>query len=309
MNKIMKNTSLLYHNSAGYTFWLLFMAKLLNKPIHFADGTKKIQVPNGKGGTQDLAVASPKVGTINMQEHYQKSFKSIAEANGIETINGTPDKVLTFVTPEERKLVDWNEALNSNVSLTLPSMNKIFTDKKELESFQEQLKKLGKNPYGLVSQKLKTDDPKLSQEQKSIGWDFVSKIQDVSKNWVLLQHFAKNELKLVNDKAKKYNTKIFDHKNTANVLGWRGIDFAKQAYVMKELNILLNIASTTSWMGLTMFPNMPQVIYYAKKDSNKIWEDIGKARKNILTIPFDQNSDLNIIAQQTREFTQKQLSR
>ncbi|MBN1783969.1 MAG: hypothetical protein JW812_03305 [Alphaproteobacteria bacterium] len=281
-------------------FPLLQYLAATKQPLYITDGTEDIFVLGAKG-PQKFSDVEPKIKTANLEEDYNLKFKSLAEENDIEVVCANPPAGLgwTFATLEEREQVNWVELFKN--PLKLPSIETLFLNEEEAKVFTLELENF-RSSFITVSEKLDTDDAVLTAEEKSIGWGFFDLVKGLSDKWVLGQHFSKTDSEGVLTIAEKYGVQVFDKRDASGLLGWRGIDFSKQAHLMNVCVGMLNIASTTSWMALTMFPERRQTIYFANKDSNKIWKTIADALPTVQAIGFDSSSDLEEIAEKTKSF-------
>ena len=123
-----------------------------------------------------------------------------------------------------------------------------------------------------------------------------------TKGLVLGQHFHKvNDLETVKNLAREFNLYVPGLTENPEVFGIRGVQHKAYYNMYARLNASIGIAGTHTWIMLTMFPEIPQVILY-NTHGVEHWEAIERAFRNkgynIRCIGFDENSDLKKLSQE-----------
>lgn len=120
-------------------------------------------------------------------------------------------------------------------------------------------------------------------------------------NLVLGQHFHKeNDLPVVEDLAREFNFYVPGMSEHPEVFGIRGVQHKAYYNMYRQLSQAMGIAGTHTWIMLTMFPELPQVILY-NRNGVENWKAIGKAFRKagypIYTIGFDENTNMEQLSE------------
>ena len=115
-------------------------------------------------------------------------------------------------------------------------------------------------------------------------------------NLVLGQHFHKvNDLETVQTLAKEFDMYVPGMAEDTEVFGIRGVQHKMYYHLYRQLTVSVGIAGTHTWIMLTMFPDIPQIILYNRNGVER-WEAIAEAfranGKKIYAIGFDENTDM-----------------
>lgn len=160
----------------------------------------------------------------------------------------------------------------------------------------------------VIPQKLISDgECGISTEQQSLPlsvFDFIK-----GKNLVLGQHFHKeNDLEKVKNLADTFGMYVPGMTENPEVFGIRGVQHKAYYNMYARLNASVGIAGTHTWILLTTFPKIPQIILFNNHGVER-WKAIEKAYQaqgyNIHCIGFDENTDLSMLAQEIEKAYQQ----
>lgn len=160
----------------------------------------------------------------------------------------------------------------------------------------------------LVPQKLVSDNAcGVTAQQQSLSPEVFNFLKEqTTYQLVLGQHFHKvNDLPAVEALAKEFGMYVPGMSEDTEVFGIRGIAHKEYYNMYSKLGMSIGIAGTHTWILLTMFPWVPQVILYNKKGVEH-WDVIGKAFQAagwpIRTIGFDENSDMEQLSEKIKSY-------
>ena len=154
----------------------------------------------------------------------------------------------------------------------------------------------------MVPQKLISDgECGMSAAQQSLNPQVFNFLKGKG-NLVLGQHFHKvNDLATVQALAKEFNMYVPGMTEDTEVFGIRGVQHKMYYHMYNQLAASVGIAGTHTWIMLTMFPEIPQIILY-NRNGVENWEAIAAAfrtmGKKIYTIGFDENTDMAKLSQE-----------
>ncbi len=121
---------------------------------------------------------------------------------------------------------------------------------------------------------------------------------------ILGQHFDKEaDLKAVTNLEYVFGPCLYVPGLTENheLLGLRGVEHRLYHNLYRGLTGSVGIAGTHTWILLTVFPEVPQVILYNKKGVEN-WQAIARAARrqgyNIVAIGFDNSTDMSQLSKQ-----------
>ena len=160
----------------------------------------------------------------------------------------------------------------------------------------------------LIPQKLISDgECGVTAQQQSLNPSVFNFLKEQNEYQpVLGQHFNKvNDKPAVEALAKEFNMYVPGMTEENEVFGIRGVQHKMYYNMYNQLGMSIGIAGTHTWILLTMFPWVPQVILYNKKGVEN-WEVIGKAFQAagwpIRTIGFDENTDMEQLSEKIRSY-------
>lgn len=154
----------------------------------------------------------------------------------------------------------------------------------------------------MVPQKLISDgECGMSAAQQSLNPQVFNFLKGKG-NLVLGQHFHKvNDLGTVQALAKEFDMYVPGMTEDTEVFGIRGVQHKMYYHMYNQLAASVGIAGTHTWIMLTMFPEIPQIILY-NRNGVENWEAIAAAfrtmGKKIYTIGFDENTDMAKLSQE-----------
>lgn len=154
----------------------------------------------------------------------------------------------------------------------------------------------GKKNILMVPQKLISDgECGVSAAQQSLNPQVFNFLKGKGQ-LVLGQHFHKvNDLGIVQALAKEFDMYVPGMIEDTEVFGIRGVQHKMYYNMYNQLSASVGIAGTHTWIMLTMFPQIPQIILY-NRNGVENWEAIAAAfratGKKIHTIGFDENTDM-----------------
>ena len=156
-----------------------------------------------------------------------------------------------------------------------------------------------------IPQKLISDgECGISAEQQSLPLSVFEFLKN--KNGLVLgQHFNKvADLENVRALAREFNLYVPGLEENPEVLGIRGIQHKAYYNMYARLKKSIGIAGTHTWILLTMFPEVPQVILYNNHGTER-WKAIEQAYRskgyNIRCIGFDEKTDLQDLSAQIEQ--------
>lgn len=160
----------------------------------------------------------------------------------------------------------------------------------------------------LVPQKLVSDNAcGVTAQQQSLSPEVFNFLKWQNEYQLVLgQHFNKvNDKPAVEALAKEFNMYVPGMAEENEVFGIRGVQHKMYYNMYNKLGMSIGIAGTHTWILLTMFPWIPQVILYNKKGVEN-WEAIGKsfqaAGYPIRTIGFDENTDMEQLSEKIKSY-------
>lgn len=160
----------------------------------------------------------------------------------------------------------------------------------------------------LIPQKLISDgECGVTAQQQSLNPSVFNFLKEQNEYQLVLgQHFNKvNDLPAVEALAKEFSMYVPGMSEDTEVFGIRGVQHKMYYNMYNQLGMSIGIAGTHTWIMLTMFPWVPQVILYNKKGVEH-WEAIGKAFQAagwpIRTIGFDENTDMEQLSEKIKSY-------
>lgn len=160
----------------------------------------------------------------------------------------------------------------------------------------------------LIPQKLISDgECGVTAQQQSLSPDVFNFLKEqTTYQLVLGQHFHKvNDLPAVEALAKEFSMYVPGMAEENEVFGIRGVAHKEYYNMYSKLGMSIGIAGTHTWIMLTMFPWVPQVILYNKKGVEN-WEAIGKAFQAagwpIRTIGFDEETNMEQLSEKIKSY-------
>lgn len=160
----------------------------------------------------------------------------------------------------------------------------------------------------LIPQKLISDgECGVNAQQQSLNPTVFNFLKEQNEYQLVLgQHFNKvNDKPAVEALAKEFNMYVPGMVEENEVFGIRGVAHKEYYNMYSKLGMSIGIAGTHTWIMLTMFPWVPQVILYNKKGVEN-WYAIGKAFQAagwpIRTIGFDENTDMEQLSEKIKSY-------
>lgn len=160
----------------------------------------------------------------------------------------------------------------------------------------------------IIPQKLISDgECGVTAQQQSLSPDVFNFLKEQKEYQLILgQHFNKvNDKPAVEALAKEFSMYVPGMSENPEVFGIRGVAHKEYYNMYSKLGMSIGIAGTHTWIMLTMFPWIPQVILYNKKGVEH-WEAIGKAFQAagypIRTIGFDEDTDMNQLSEKIKSY-------
>lgn len=160
----------------------------------------------------------------------------------------------------------------------------------------------------LVPQKLVSDNAcGVTAQQQSLNPEVFNFLKEQKEYQLVLgQHFNKvNDLPAVEALAQDFNMYVPGMTENNPVFGIRGVRHEMYYNMYDQLGMSIGIAGTHTWILLTMFPWVPQVILYNKKGVEN-WDAIGKAFQAagypIRTIGFDENTNMEQLSEKIKSY-------
>lgn len=165
---------------------------------------------------------------------------------------------------------------------------------------------LGEPAVLFVPQKLKSDgECGVTAAQQSLtpsGFDF---LKSTPYQLILGQHFNKMaDIESVVDLATEFGLYVPGLTENPEVLGIRGIKHEQYYNMYNQLSASIGIAGTHTWIMLTMFPNIPQIILF-NRGGVEHWDAIAEAARRagrtVYAIGFDENTNMAELSKQIEE--------
>lgn len=160
----------------------------------------------------------------------------------------------------------------------------------------------------LVPQKLVSDgECGVTAQQQSLSPELFNFLKEQKEYQLVLgQHFHKeNDKPAVEALAQDFNMYVPGMTENNPVFGIRGVRHEMYYNMYDQLGMSIGIAGTHTWILLTMFPWVPQVILYNKKGVEN-WDAIGKAFQAagypIRTIGFDENTNMEQLSEKIKSY-------
>lgn len=160
----------------------------------------------------------------------------------------------------------------------------------------------------LIPQKLISDgECGVNAQQQSLNPTVFNFLKEQNEYQLVLgQHFNKvNDLPAVEALAKEFSMYVPGMSEDTEVFGIRGVQHKMYYNMYNQLGMSIGIAGTHTWILLTMFPWIPQVILYNRKGVEN-WNVIGKAFQAagypIRTIGFDEDTDMNQLSEKIKSY-------
>lgn len=160
----------------------------------------------------------------------------------------------------------------------------------------------------LVPQKLVSDgECGVTAQQQSLSPEVFNFLKEqTTYQLVLGQHFHKeNDKPAVEALAQDFNMYVPGMSENPEVFGIRGVAHKEYYNMYSKLGMSIGIAGTHTWIMLTMFPWVPQIILYNRKGVEN-WDAIGKAFQAagwpIRTIGFDENTDMEQLSEKIKSY-------
>lgn len=160
----------------------------------------------------------------------------------------------------------------------------------------------------LVPQKLVSDNAcGVTAQQQSLSPDVFNFLKEqTTYQLVLGQHFHKvNDMPAVEALAKEFSMYVPGLAENPEVLGIRGVRHEMYYNMYDKIGMSIGIAGTHTWILLTMFPWIPQVILYNRKGVEN-WDAIGKAFQAagypIRTIGFVESTNMEQLSEKIESY-------
>lgn len=154
----------------------------------------------------------------------------------------------------------------------------------------------GKKNILFVPQKLLSDGSfGVSAQEQSLSLDKFNFLKQRNLNLVLGQHFNKEkDLAAVQSLAKEFSLYVPGMNENSEVFGIRGVAHKLYYNMYTQLSGSIGIAGTHTWLMLTMFPEIPQIILYNKiglENWTAITAAFRAAGRKIWAVPFSTETD------------------
>lgn len=160
----------------------------------------------------------------------------------------------------------------------------------------------------IIPQKLISDgECGVTAQQQSLNPTVFNFLKEQNEYQLVLgQHFNKvNDLPAVEALAKEFSMYVPGMSEDTEVFGIRGVQHKMYYNMYDQIGMSIGIAGTHTWILLTMFPWVPQVILYNRKGVEN-WDAIGKAFQAagwpIRTIGFDENTDMEQLSEKIKSY-------
>lgn len=272
--------------SFGHEIMALNFAKALNMPVAVIPAKEKEEEFNAESEKilANLSFLSNDIVAVpfaDREKYEAMSWDIIADLKAGKLADEMWEK---FVTA---RLVPTQ---NTNL---LPQFNGMKTNRKNLL---------------LIPQKLISDgECGVTAQQQSLNPTVFNFLKEQNEYQLVLgQHFHKvNDLPAVEALAKEFSMYVPGMAEENEVFGIRGVQHKMYYNMYNKLGMSIGIAGTHTWILLTMFPWIPQVILYNRKGVEN-WEAIGKAFQAagypIRTIGFDEDTDMNQLSEKIKSY-------
>ena len=158
----------------------------------------------------------------------------------------------------------------------------------------------------VIPQKLISDgECGVTAAQQSLPLEVFNFMKTRPENKVLGQHFHKvNDLQTVENLAREFNLYVPGMTENQEVFGIRGVQHKQYYNMYASLSASVGIAGTHTWLLLTLFPEIPQIILFNKNGVER-WKEIETAYQalgfRIYCIGFDENTDMEALSQEIEE--------
>lgn len=160
----------------------------------------------------------------------------------------------------------------------------------------------------LIPQKLISDgECGVTAQQQSLSPSVFNFLKEQNEYQLVLgQHFNKvNDKPAVEALAKEFSMYVPGMSEDTEVFGIRGVAHKEYYNMYSKLGMSIGIAGTHTWIMLTMFPWIPQVILYNRKGVEN-WEAIGNAFQAagypIRTIGFDEDTNMEQLSEKIKSY-------
>lgn len=160
----------------------------------------------------------------------------------------------------------------------------------------------------IIPQKLISDgECGVTAQQQSLNPTVFNFLKEQNEYQLVLgQHFNKvNDLQAVEALAKEFSMYVPGMSEDTEVFGIRGVQHKMYYNMYNQLGMSIGIAGTHTWIMLTMFPWIPQVILYNRKGVEN-WDAIGKAFQAagypIRTIGFDESTNMEQLSEKIESY-------
>lgn len=160
----------------------------------------------------------------------------------------------------------------------------------------------------LIPQKLISDgECGVTAQQQSVNPSVFNFLKEQKEYQLVLgQHFHKvNDLEAVQKLAESFGMYVPGMTEDEEVFGIRGVAHKEYYNMYSKLGMSIGIAGTHTWIMLTMFPWIPQVILYNRKGVEN-WDAIAKAYQAagypIRAIGFDEETDMKSLSESVASY-------
>lgn len=164
----------------------------------------------------------------------------------------------------------------------------------------------GKSNILIIPQKLVSDGKcGVTAAQQSLPLEVFDFLKERSENLVLGQHFHKvNDLEKVQSLAQAFGMYVPGMTENKEVFGIRGVQHKMYYNMYASLKGSVGIAGTHTWLLLTLFPEIPQIILFNKQGIER-WKEIEAAYQErgfrIHCIGFDEETNLENLSREIEE--------
>lgn len=173
----------------------------------------------------------------------------------------------------------------------------------------------GKKNVMIIPAKWLTDGQcGLNAAQQSLSHEVLAGIYDEKVRYIFGQHYDKSkDMETVLSlqqwmEAHNFELYIPGQKENPEVLGVRRVPHVDYFNMYRNLDAIVGIAGTHTWIGLFCFPEIPQIILY-NKNGVEHWDAIAKAfqRKGyrIYAIGYDENTNMQELSKKIAETYKK----
>jgi len=158
----------------------------------------------------------------------------------------------------------------------------------------------------VIPQKLLSDGScGITADQQSLPLEVFYFMKNRPENLVLGQHFHKvNDLQTVKNLVREFNMYVPGMTENPEVFGIRGVQHKQYYNMYASLRASVGIAGTHTWLLLTLFPEIPQIILF-NKNGVEHWKDIEAAYQRlgfrIYCIGFNENTDMETLSREIEE--------